>query len=237
MRQLQAPKDQQSGEGVLLALDAASGQVRWQRELAGATGLGGAVSAGDLAFLSTPPSAVRLSDGEPRWNSPVQGNPMGGPALAPDGQTVFIGLADPKTSAGRIVALSVADGTPRWEAPLPASTLHPLERPWPSGDTLVVPLWDGGIAGLVARTGALRWHHQPAASRLGGITVEKGRVWFMQQNLAVIGLDAATGEPAFRFALDVDLSSMKVFAPRPAVIGGRLLAPMTLMLLGLELPP
>jgi glucose dehydrogenase len=100
---------------------------------------------------------------------------------------------------------------------------------------LVVPAWNGGIMGLDATTGAERWRHQPGTPRRGAITVANGRVWLMQQNLEVVGLDAGKGHVVARFALDIDLSSISSFAPRVLVMGNRLLAPFAMMLLGLDL--
>lgn len=88
---------------------------------------------------------------------------------------------------------------------------------------------------LDSATGAERWRHQPGTSRLGAITVANGRVWLMQQNLEVVGLDAHHGHVVARFALDIDLSSISSFAPRVLVMGNRLLAPFAMMLLGLDL--
>lgn len=223
------------GAGTLFALELATGAVRWKKSLSGFPGPGGAVAHSGTVFTSTPPLAFDLATGATRWEAKAAGLALGGPALSETGDRLFVGLADANTGAGRIAAMDSTNGKVLWQAPLGDSSLNPLERVWQEGDVLLVPLWNGGITALDAVTGAERWRHQPGTSRLGAITVANGRVWLMQQNLEVVGLDARNGDVVARFALDIDLSSLSSFAPRVLVMGNRLLAPFAMMLLGLDL--
>jgi outer membrane protein assembly factor BamB len=112
----------------------------------------------------------------------------------------------------------------------------PMERPWSIGSSVVVPLWSGAIACVDAATGAVRWRHQPAVARLGGVTVSAGHVWFLQRNSEVVGLDLATGLAAARFAAASPVHATKAFAQRPLVAGDRLVVPLNDSLIGFKLP-
>jgi outer membrane protein assembly factor BamB len=218
--------------GVLQAIDSKTGVLKWQRELKDFGGPGGAIPSADgrLVFNSTPPVGLDAATGEVKWEAKVAGLAMGGPALSEDGRRLYVAAADPKAKGGTLAALDSANGQVAWQVSLGESTLNPMERAWPLGDLVITPLWSGEIVALSADDGHERWRYHPRKPRMGGITVADGRAWLMQQNLEVVQLDAASGEAKARFALDIDLSSMRSFAPRPVVVGKRVLAPLTVLL-------
>jgi outer membrane protein assembly factor BamB len=229
-------KDAAPAEGVLFAIEAQTGQVRWQQTLKGFGGPGGAVRSGDLVFSSTPPAAFDAATGAPKWQGQAAGLGMGGPALSEAGDRLYVAFAEPQAKGGTVAAFAAKDGALLWQKPLGEATLNPLERPCPAGDLVIVPLWDGEIAALTATDGSQKWRYKPNKPRLGGITVAGSHVWFMQQNLELGALDLTTGDPRARFSLDVDLSSLRSFAPRPLVIGNRVLAPFTMLVGAFDVP-
>lgn len=224
-----------TGSGKLHAIDLASGGLRWEQTLTGFTGIGGALPHGDLVYTSAPLAAFSAATGEPRWVAKLEGGALGGGTLNETGEILYGGLIDEQTGTGSIVALRTADGSALWRAEIGASPLHMLERPWLSGDVLVVPLWSGEVIGLTAATGAERWRHKPPKPR-HAITVAEGRVWFAQNNSRVVALDAADGRVAAQLSLDLEIGNIKMFAPRPLVLGERVIVPLGMALLGLEKP-
>lgn len=236
--QTQAETETESGRLYALHLD--SGRLLWQANLNGFAYIGGVVTAGQAAFSSTPPAAFDLATGRQIWQAQLAGLGLGGPALNETGDTLFAGVMDPASEQGEVVALDTASGEIRWRAELPANTsLHPLDRLWPAGDVLVAPLLGqaGPIIGLDMATGAERWRYLPApVPRFGNLTVAAGRVWLALEEGQVLALDAGTGQEVASYNDVLQNLNEYSFAQRPVLVGGRLIAPQSLMLLGFELP-
>jgi outer membrane protein assembly factor BamB len=234
----QAPADASGrSTGKLHALDLASGEVRWEVPLEGLLSSGGAVVRDGMVYVSTPPAAFDLATGRRRWHAEPRGTAVGGPGLSEAGDLVYVGIVNPDDKSGAVLGLSTADGAERWRAELAGSVLSGLERAWVSGDTVVAPLMSGAVVGLDAASGAERWRHEPQSPRMGGITVHEGRAWLMLRNAHLLMLDAATGQTLAQFRdLTLNLGSVRAFGQRPAVIGNTLVAPISVLLTGLELP-
>ena len=223
--------------GTLHALDLATGAARWEQPLSGFAVIGGAVVHGETVFVSTRPAAFDLATGEPRWRAQPGGQAFGAPALSAGGETLYVGASSPDGASGTLLAIDTADGRERWRADLRPDLLNLLEPPWPSGQTVVVPMLSGAIIGLDATSGEERWRHAPAAPMRGAITVAEGRVWFLQENARLFALDAQSGAPVAHFGdLDYDLSALGLSLQRPALIGGTVIVPINLGLLGFEAP-
>ncbi len=222
--------------GQLHALDLKTGRVRWQRPLTGFTGIGAASVFQSTIFTSAPAAAFDLTSGEPRWVAQLTGSPLGGGALSEAGDMFFIGLVDPASSAASIAALRTTDGSVIWQNGIGNSPLNPLERPWPSGAVLVVPLYSGEVIGLALADGKELWRHKPTKPRYGGVSVADGRVWFTESNARLVALDAQTGRPTAHLALDIDIGNIQAFSPRPLLIGDRVVAPLAMALLGVKIP-
>lgn len=222
--------------GTLHALDLKTGAVRWQRALTGFMGIGRAVVSGSTIFTSAPAAAFDLATGAPLWQAAVTDSPLGGGALNDTGDTLFIGMVQTAGSRSSIAAIRTADGSVMWQSDIGESPLNPLERPWLSGDVLVVPLDSGEVIGLAVSDGKQLWRHKPTKRRYGGVSVADGRVWFTEANARVVALDAKTGRLAAHLALDIDIGNIKAFSPRPLVIGDRVVAPLAMALLGVKIP-
>lgn len=232
-------------QGTLHALDLGTGEVRWEQPLEGFGFGGGAVVRDGTVYVSTPPAAFDLGTGEPRWQAARAGWAGGGPALSESGDTLFVGLYLGETldasDEGAVVALDTATGAVRWQTSLGDDALKAFDALFVTSDTVLVPsIYGGGtVIALDAVSGAERWRHEPTATRFGSIHVADGRVWFVQENAHLIGLDAETGQVVARFSeLDLNLTSLdSSFAQRPTSIGSRLYVPMIAVLLAFELPP
>lgn len=223
--------------GTLYAVDMATGRLRWKHDVRGVGAVGGVAVRGGTVFLGAPATALELATGRVLWTARTGDAPLGSPTLSPPGDVVYTGALSRDGRRGTVTALAAADGRVRWRAELGADeTLMFLDRIWTAGPLVVVPSLSSRVIALDAATGAERWRYAPEAPRLGGVTVHDGRVWLALQNGQVLALDAATGRPAARFTdLEMDLSGYS-YAQRPAVVGGRVLVPTGLALLGLEIP-
>lgn len=164
----------------LFAIDRATGRERWRRALAPAeSGLtagievvvsNDAVVAGDGHVF-----AFHARTGELRWQFASEGDLpgrfIGGVA---DG-TVFVG-----STAGTVSALDLGSGEVRWRTSLRRGRIS-VFAPVVTGDLVVVAWTDfdqtprtGGLAGLSARDGTVRWQtsfprsHAPLAASAAG---------------------------------------------------------------------
>jgi outer membrane protein assembly factor BamB len=227
-----------SGEagGSLLALDLTGGTMRWQAGLGPLTQVGGVVAAGDSAYTSTPPAAWDLQTGAPRWRTSVDGVTLGGPALAPDGRSLFVGGIAADNEHGNITAIDAATGAVRWQVNLDDAVMNPLDQLWAVEDQVVVPDLTGKVIVLDAQTGAERWRFTPPIDRLGNITVARGQVWLMLENARLYGLDLHGGKPTARLTdLEMSLNGQGL-TQRPSFVGDRLIFPAGLVMVGLTLP-
>jgi outer membrane protein assembly factor BamB len=224
------------GQGSLLALDLASGAMRWNVPLGGVSHVGGVAVTADQAFTNTPPAAFDLATGAQLWRSPVPGAMFGGPIVGPDGHTVYMGGVNATQTAGTVAALDAATGEVRWQIDLADAVMAPLDRLWAEGGLVIVPDLNGKVVALDAETGTERWRFTPPVARLGAITVDRGRVWFMLENARLYGLDLASGRPMARLTeLELGLNGQGL-TQRPVFVGDRLIYPAGLQLLGLDPP-
>lgn len=228
--------------GVVYSIDRGSGEQRWQVSLGALIAPGGAAIRGDpstgsgqgLALLSTPPVALDLATGQPRWRAEVQGSALGGPGIDPSGAAMYVGLLS-DAAGGSIAAIDTASGAVRWQVPLVDDVLRVTEAPWVSGETVIVPGLSGQVIALDAASGTERWRFKPPATRLGSITVADGRVWLATEDAGLFALDAETGRLRARFAaLQLDLSGEGV-SQRPAIFGQRVILPLGLMVLAFDI--
>ncbi|MDQ6623600.1 MAG: PQQ-binding-like beta-propeller repeat protein [Verrucomicrobiota bacterium] len=222
--------------GTLHALDLQTGAVRWERPLAGFTGVGAALIAGGTIYTSAPAAAFDLASGEMRWQASLPDNPLGGGVLSENADTLFVGLVSNQNSLASIAALRTSDGGVAWQQKIGPSPLHPFERISRDREVLVVPLWSGEIVGLSSVNGAELWRHKPARPRYGAISVANGQVWFAENNSQVIALDAQTGRALARLSLDIDIAAIQAFSPRPLIMGKNVIVPLGAALLGIRIP-
>lgn len=230
-----ASEGDSSGGKILTALQLADGTVRWQAPLGPSALAGGAVIRDDVIFTSVPPAAHDLVTGELLWGAQTGEQGLGRPALSDSGDLLFLGVADLQ-GGHAVIALDTADGRELWRASLGPETPSFFERPWPSGDRLIVPTLSGKVIALDAASGSELWRYDPSPRRAGGITVDGGRVWLLLENGRMLALDAETGRLAARFsALDLSLDPSGL-TQRPSIVGGAVVVPAGLWLLGFDRP-
>ena len=232
-------EDANSLTATLSVLDLASGALRWQAPITYPLGYksgGGAVLGKDQVYLSTPPSAFNLATGRLVWQ--VQGiTPLGGPGLSAGGRTLYVGYPA-SVNTGGIAAIDTSSGQVRWQANLGNDYLSIFEQPWTDGGRVIIPSAGDthGVIALDAQSGRILWRYQPPVERYGAITVSNGRVWLIEVNGQVIGLDEQTGKLALIFnQLALDLQAVNSFTQRPFVTadGRRVVAALDNQLIGL----
>lgn len=138
--------------GELLAVDAASGKIRWRFKTGGPVHSTPHVDGDTVYFGSADHNvyAVNTADGSPRWKRATGGAVLAGAATA--GGIVCIGSADTK-----IYGLKVADGSPAWT--VQGGSLF-QSKAATDGKTFFVGGWDNQFRAIDAVTGAVRWHHR-----------------------------------------------------------------------------
>jgi outer membrane protein assembly factor BamB len=204
----------------LMALSASAGEARWTRDFAGIAVPGGLTADGDAVYASAPVARFNVATGETVWEAPELTGGTGSPTLAPDGRVLYVGRLDP-VAGGEVVALSSETGAILWRSPLGQSALSLLERPWVSGDTLLIPTLDGLALGLDAQTGAIRWQASLPAARFGAVTVADGRAYMALMNGQVVALSVEDGRIAARGGDREGGLEGYAFAQRPLLAGGR----------------
>jgi len=145
--------------GVVIAIDAASGKTRWQtklkRDLSGGVGVGG-----DLVLVADIQGRVFALDrttGEQRWRSGVSREVLSAPAS--NGRYVAV-----QTMDGFVVGLDGSNGTELWryQTDIPSLTLRASTSPLMSGNTVIAGFASGKVVALNAANGALLWENRVA---------------------------------------------------------------------------
>ena len=139
------------------AIDATTGELRWDRTLSGAAA-GDITLAGDLLLIPTLDNrlqAISRADGAPRWQFLADNWLWSRPLVA--GDAVYLASA-----SGASYALDLATGKQRWKSdPLQSET---RAIPVLLADTLIIATDNGTILGLNPATGKERWQQHPAGS-------------------------------------------------------------------------
>lgn len=190
-----------SADGMVVALDKASGDVRWrQRTNESITGGVGAAS-GQVVFGTRDARVIALSqaDGSQLWSAAVSSEVLAAPQT--DGRVVAVQSVD-----GRLTALNATDGTQRWvyDSTVPALSLRGTSKPLISGNTVVAGFASGIVAAIDATNGLLIWEERVAVPQgrydidriidIDGDPLLAGQTVFIssyQGNL--MGLDLASG--------------------------------------------
>jgi outer membrane protein assembly factor BamB len=155
-------------DGYVLALDGATGQVRWQTPLAGGantTGFGAAAAEGAVAVVLKHFSPTAQADsgivavlepatGAVRWRTAVQATDAG----IVDPPVIAGGLVIVATQGHDVRAYDVRTGAPRWQADVTFATQELSSSGLAACGGMVVAATGAlGMVALDAATGAERW--------------------------------------------------------------------------------
>ena len=223
------------GSAILRALSAENGAELWSQMLAPVYAAGGALVNNGVVYVGAPPSAFEAATGRQLWQASISGMSLGGPALDTERGRLFVGYAEPGGS-GAVAAIDATNGSPVWSKTLPEGMLSVYETLWLTPRTLVVPSVTGSVIGLDPDSGAVRWQYRSPGARLGNVTVFNNQVWLIQENAQIFVVNADTGIQIARLtSLDVNVGTAP-FRYRVHVDSRGATAPLTQLLLGLDLP-
>jgi len=187
------------GFGVMAALDAATGAVRWTQDL-DASGSGTPTVFGDLVYVTAGDDtgwALSKSNGRIEWQTESTrsaSNILGAPAPAiSDGVSIFA------FGSGEVLATFRQGGLTRWQANVvgkrPGRALSSINdvtsAPVVSGSTVYVGNQSGRLMALNAGSGQTLWTAREGA--IGPAFPAGGSVFFVSDLNELVRLDAGTG--------------------------------------------
>lgn len=187
------------GFGVLAAVDASTGAVRWSQQL-DASGSGAPAVSGDLVYLTSGDStgwAVNRSDGTVAWQigaSEDTSNILGAPAPALTSDLAIFAFG-----SGEVQAVFRQGGLNRWDASVlgkrPGRALSNVSdvtaAPVVSGDRVYVGNQSGRIAALDVNSGMRVWSAREGA--IGPVWPVGGSVFAISDLNELLRLDASDG--------------------------------------------
>jgi outer membrane protein assembly factor BamB len=196
--------------GPLLALDAATGAVRWQAHLPGTSNSTPAVTNG-LVIIGNNNGwvyALRADTGALVWSAKLA-TPSEASTLAATSDLVYVGETN-----GSLAALRISDGALRWHVRLADIAFVPV-----AAQGMVYAVSDEGsypVYALRASDGAALWHYQSYEhSCMGGVSITiANQVLYCTDLDSLILLDASSGQMIQDYALPTRLLSS-----HPVVVG------------------
>ena len=179
-----------SSTGGLSALEARTGEQRWQADQALWLASGDAVLTSDRSDAGTAPtnlSALDAATGRSRWTAELPtGRSLAG--LAADDQRAYATVVG-ADGQQEVVALSLIDGASAWTVPLGAGSDRVSVVEATAGTAIGSPADGGGIVAMDAGSGQERW-------RVGGwglLQPGPGSTFAQDGNVYVQGADAVVG--------------------------------------------
>jgi outer membrane protein assembly factor BamB len=223
------------GYGVLAALEASTGAVRWTQDL-DATGSGTPTVYGDLVYLTAGDDtgwALRKSDGRIQWQAggtPSLQNVLGAPAPALTDKYAVFGYG-----SGEVQAVFRQGGLPRWSSSVvgkrPGRALSSISditsAPVISGDNVYAGNQSGRLSALKLGSGEPIWTAQEGA--IGPVWPAGGSVFALTDLNELVRLDASDGSRIWGVQLPNFVKSKpkrqsEVYAHHgPIIAGGRVI--------------
>ncbi|MCC6408499.1 MAG: PQQ-binding-like beta-propeller repeat protein, partial [Planctomycetes bacterium] len=193
-------------DGVLRALDAASGAKRWQLATGGRLRSRATLFDGS-ALVHSDDGLVRrvdLATGAERWRARVERAPIVrlpfddpksrydrfGSEVTSAGGKLYVGSHD-----GRVVALDPRDGRELWSFD---GAQGVLAAPAVDGERVVFGGWDGRVRALDAKTGKELWKLDTRKPVVSTPALVGGRAIVGSRSYDLFGLDVATGAVAWQ---------------------------------------
>ena len=201
-------------DGIITALQAATGAVAWRSPLQGRvstapiydTGwLIAALEAGELV-------ALRADTGEVIWRQPLGAAARVPPAI--DADRLYVALEDK-----RIVSLDLTTGKMMWEQRLPDVASQPLAV----ADRVYVGARDNFFYCLAAATGRVTWRWRSGADVIGPPVVDDDRVYFTSLDNVLRALDRRVGNQRWQRPLTIRPAGPPIRADTSIVVSGRTL--------------
>ncbi len=193
-------------EGTVFAMNAATGNVLWQRE----TGLpfsGGPEVDGRYIVLGSGNGdlvALNIQDGTPLWNARVDSEVLSVPRIA--GSSVVV-----HTLHDSVYAFDLTSGDQRWKYifPAPILTLRGSSSPAITGDSAIVGISGGKLLNLELETGVPLWettvtppHGRSELERIADLDADPvivdGIVYVATYNGDLAAVDLSTGAVLWR---------------------------------------
>ena len=143
---------------VLHAVDALTGNQRWQQRVEGETRGATPVPAGDVLYVAAGSAlnCYRVSGlGQLRWQQPTPRNIVAPPVADSEGRAYVV------TSDRAVYALESVGNRPRsvWQKVVPQVDSSVVAQPLVADDLVIVTTQGGGIWAFDRATGALRWNY------------------------------------------------------------------------------
>ncbi len=180
-------------QGKMLALDASSGQKRWEYPVEGSIGsvVGSpSVAGGTVIFGSEDHNVYALdaNNGQLKWRFSTDHKVWAGVTLDLEG-TAYIASLDHS-----LYALSVDDGSLRWqftsEAPIASAPLY-------ANGTVYIGSGDNKLYAVDASSGTQRWVFESNSWVWGSPYLAQGTLYFGTLANEVYAVDASTGQPSW----------------------------------------
>jgi outer membrane protein assembly factor BamB len=205
-----ADKGGHGRDGLLLALSAGSGRLRWSRRIGPSESspllYGHRLYVGDW---NGDVWAMYAGNGKVIWRRRVGGQVKG--ALAVVGHRLYVGAYD-----GHVYCLDLATGRIRWRAAAQArlyGASHFYATPAVAYGRVYIGSTDGKVYSYGAASGKLRWSRSTGGYVYASPAVWKGVVYVGSYSHRFYALDAATGRVRWRFEANGPISGS------PTVIG------------------
>lgn len=223
------------GYGVLAALDASNGAVRWTQQL-DATGSGTPTVYGDLVYITAGDDtglAVRRDNGRVEWQvgaTQDRNNVLGAPAPALTDQFAIFAFG-----SGEVQAVFRRGGLLRWDASIlgkrpgraRSNVSDVTAAPVVSGDKVYVGNWSGRMAALSLASGNRLWTAREGA--ISPVWPAGDSIFAITDLNELVRLDASSGAriwgtPLPNFVKDKPKRQSEVFAHYgPILAGGRII--------------
>jgi outer membrane protein assembly factor BamB len=202
-----------TGLGLMIALDATTGAVRWLAHVG--SGFVSAFSApaaanGEIfAGVGDNLEALDATTGVVRWSAATGGPVWSTPTIS-DG-TVYVGSNDDS-----VYAFDAATGTPRWSAPTGDRVY--TSSPVAAATDVYVGSLDNQVHAFDSATGAPSWSFLTADDVTGSPTVSGGVVFVGSRDGKLYALDARTGSPLWSDAVGAPIGSSPAIDARSVYI-------------------
>jgi outer membrane protein assembly factor BamB len=204
-----------SGDGIVHAIELASGKPRWSAEL-GAVASASPLVVGERVIAADEDGtihALAVADGVSAWTAKADGPITGSPA-AVDGRIVAA------TQEGSVYALDASSGAIAWQTAVGGEVSRSVAV---AGGTVYLGV-GLEIVAVSSSNGSILWRATVGADGAVGTPTVAGGVVFAATGLdaddasahAVETFDAATGKPGWRYA-----SATQAQVYTPAVVGNR----------------